>query len=212
MLRVRCFKIRQIIRPFMMQKRMKSALSRSWFQFLFHENLLMTNSLTSGFFMAIGDLIIQEIEFRNGLLSEKYNWARATQMLIVGGMLGPMHHYYYIKLDKLIPKVNLKTVFIKIAADQFVCAPLTILFFFFGMGVLENKPLQEISDEIKLKFKYVYMGDCIFWPPVQFINFYYLPTPYRVVYINLATLIFDVYLAYIKHYDSVDTNNKDETK
>lgn len=62
-----------------MQKRMKSALSRSWFQFLFHENLLMTNSLTSGFFMAIGDLIIQEIEFRNGLLSEKYNWARASK-------------------------------------------------------------------------------------------------------------------------------------
>lgn len=72
-------------------------------------------------------------------------------------MLGPMHHYYYIKLDQLIPKVNLKTVFIKIAADQFVCAPLTILFFFYGMGVLESKNLEEISNEIKLKFKYVYM-------------------------------------------------------
>lgn len=78
-------------------------------------------------------------------------------MLIVGGMLGPMHHYYYIKLDKLIPKVNLKTVFIKIAADQLVCAPLTILFFFYGMGVLENKTIDEISHEIQHKFKYVYL-------------------------------------------------------
>lgn len=78
-------------------------------------------------------------------------------MLIVGGMLGPLHHYYYIKLDKLIPKVNLKTVLIKIAADQCVCAPLTILLFFYGMGVLENKTLKEISDEIKQKFKYVYL-------------------------------------------------------
>lgn len=81
----------------------------------------------------------------------------SARMLLVGGMLGPMHHYYYIQLDKLLPKVNLKTVFLKIAADQCVCAPLTILFFFYGMGVLENKTLQEISDEIKLKFKYVYL-------------------------------------------------------
>lgn len=78
-------------------------------------------------------------------------------MLIVGGMLGPMHHFYYIKLDKLIPKVNIKTVFVKIAADQCLCAPLTILFFFFGLGVLENKTLEEISDETRLKFKYVYL-------------------------------------------------------
>lgn len=100
----------------------------------------------------------------------------SAQMLIVGGMLGPMHHYYYIKLDKLIPKVNLKTVFIKIAADQFVCAPLTILFFFFGMGVLENKSLQEISDEIKLKFKYVYMVSL----SIQFSTFKVLSLPSKV--------------------------------
>lgn len=77
MFRIRCLKIRQAIKPFTIQKRSKTAVSR-WFQFLFHENLLLTNSLTSGFFMAIGDLVIQEIEFRNGFLSEKYDWARAS--------------------------------------------------------------------------------------------------------------------------------------
>lgn len=67
-----------------MQKRMKSALSRSWYQFLFHENLLLTNSLTSGVFMAIGDLVIQEFEFRNGRISERYNWARASMITLFG--------------------------------------------------------------------------------------------------------------------------------
>lgn len=85
MLRVRCLKIRQAIRikSFTIQKRMKSALSGSWFQFLFHENLLMTNSLTSGFFMAIGDLVIQEVEFRNGVISERYDWARASMNTVL---------------------------------------------------------------------------------------------------------------------------------
>lgn len=55
-------------------------------------------------------------------------------------------------------------------------------------------------------------GDCLFWPPVQFINFYYLPTTFRVVYINLATVIFDVYLAYVKHYDTDSTAHSNQPK
>lgn len=66
-----------------MQKRTKTALSRTWFHFLFHENLLLTNSLTSGLFMAVGDLVIQEFEFRNGLIPGRYNWARASMNIHV---------------------------------------------------------------------------------------------------------------------------------
>ncbi|KOB68622.1 putative pmp22 peroxisomal membrane protein [Operophtera brumata] len=44
-------------------------------------------------------------------------------------------------------------------------------------------------------------GDWCFWPPVQIINFYYLPTHYRVLYINIATMVFNIFMSYMKHYD-----------
>ncbi|KAI5645324.1 mpv17 / PMP22 family domain-containing protein [Phthorimaea operculella] len=168
--------------------------------YFFKKNLVLTNTLTSGSFMAMGDMIHQEYEYRTHQ-TKGYDWQRIKRMFIVGCFLGSLHHYYYLYLDILIPKTSLKAVLQKVAGDQFFCAPLTIVLFFYGMGFLENKTFSESTEELKRKFKYVYLGDCIFWPPVQAINFYYLPSRYRVFYINAATMIFDVFLSLMKHYD-----------
>ncbi|CAG4941976.1 unnamed protein product [Parnassius apollo] len=151
--------------------------------------------------MGIGDLIQQEIEYQYQVLPKRYDWARTGRMLLVGTLMGPMHHYYYVYLDKVLPSADIKTVTKKIICDQVFASPATIICFFYGMGVLENKTLGLTTEEFKHKFKYVYMGDCLFWPPVQFLNFYYLPTHYRVFYINIATMIFNIFLSFIKHYD-----------
>ncbi|XP_063379544.1 mpv17-like protein 2 [Cydia fagiglandana] len=164
-------------------------------------NLLVTNSLTSGLFMFLGDLAQQEFEYRSKQLKKRYDWARSARMLTVGMLMGPFHHYYYVYLDKVLPRADIKTVLKKIACDQLFASPATILFFFIGMGLLEKKNTEQTKDEIAYKFKYTYIGDCLFWPPVQFINFYFLPTKYRVFYINGATMLFNVFLSYIKHFD-----------
>lgn len=146
------------------------------------------------------------------------------RMFAVGTLMGPLHHYYYLYLDKMLPKVDIKTVVKKIVCDQMFASPATIVCFFYGMGIFEGKSISESTSELTKKFKFVYMvsnlygafillhnkfvlihflfqGDCLFWPPAQFVNFYYLPSEYRVVYINLATMVFNVFLSYMKHYD-----------
>ncbi|XP_022120306.2 mpv17-like protein 2 [Pieris rapae] len=190
----------KVITPFRSQHRAKSTFNRG-VHFFFKKNLLLTNSITSGGFMVLGDLIQQEIEIHANLLPSRYDWSRTARMFIIGTLMGPLHHFYYIYLDKLLPHTDLKTVGKKILNDQLLASPATILCFFYGLGFLEGKSMKQSTDEIKDKFALVYIGDCLFWPPIQFINFCYLPTQYRVFYINIATMIYNVFLSFMKHYD-----------
>ncbi|CAG9115871.1 unnamed protein product [Plutella xylostella] len=198
MFSVSCLRLRQIVPVVSQTVRKKSLYNRS-LQYFFTKNLLITNSVSSGIFMLFGDLIQQEIEYRRGLLDRRYDWARSARMCIVGTALGPMHHYYYLYLDKFIPKATFLTAMQKIFFDQLFASPGTIILFFLGIGYLEGKNTYKVGSELREKFVYVYLGDCIFWPPVQFINFYFLPSRYRVFYINFATMIFNVFLSYMKH-------------
>lgn len=171
-------------------------------QLVFGKYLLLTNTVSSGLLMAIGDLAQQEIEYRQKILTKRYDWGRLLRMTIVGTTIGPVHHYYYTYLDKLLPKSDLNTVFKKMALDELVAAPLFIAMFFYGMGALERKSFQESHKELKDKFITVFLVDLCVWPPTQFINFYYIPSKYRVVYINFITMLYDVFLSYVKHVEN----------
>lgn len=44
------------------------------------------------------------------------------------------------------------------------------------------------------------MDWCV-WVPTQFINFYFVPVKYQVFYINAVTMLYNIFLSYIKHRD-----------
>ncbi|KAK9889836.1 hypothetical protein WA026_007202 [Henosepilachna vigintioctopunctata] len=158
--------------------------------------------------MCLGDLIQQEIEFQTNKLSKRYDFNRLGRMFLVGLAFGPVHHYYYIKLNKYLPERNVNTIFKKIMLDQFFMGPICIACFFTCLGALEWKSLNEINMEIKKKFIGVYLMDWCLWPPTQFINFYFVPVRYQVLYINLVTVLYDVFLSYMKHKDAVLDKSK----
>lgn len=148
---------KQINKPFFIQNRQKCDHDTGILYILFKKNLLLTNSLSSGVFMAIGDLVQQEYEYQKKIIPKRYDWARSLRMFVVGNALGPLHHYWYIYLDKMLPHVTIKTVVQKILYDQFLISPITLVCFFYGMGILEQKSLGQSTDEIKTKFSFVYM-------------------------------------------------------
>jgi protein Mpv17 len=78
-------------------------------------------------------------------------------MLVVGLAAGPTHHYWYLWLDKFLKP---KQVMSKILADQLLAAPFFAFFFFYGMGYLEGKNLQDSSQEFRTKFPTVYAVRC----------------------------------------------------
>ena len=76
---------------------------------------------------------------------------------MVGLSQGPPHHYWYVYLDKWLPKKTTRTIVTKILADQFIAAPFFAITFIFGMGLLQDKRMSECWTEFVKKFPTVYL-------------------------------------------------------
>merc|ERR1711971_492338 len=49
---------------------------------------------------------------------QSHDMNRSGKMFAVGLSQGPPHHYWYLYLDKILPKTDLRTVALKILLDQ----------------------------------------------------------------------------------------------
>ncbi|XP_001601148.1 mpv17-like protein 2 [Nasonia vitripennis] len=131
--------------------------------------------------------------------ADGYDWIRTRNMATVGLLQGPFHHYFYAVLEKFVPGRSAVSIVKKTLLDQSIASPTCLGIFFFGLGVMENRNLKEINSEVKLKLVDTWKVDCMFWPPTQFINFMLIPLQYRVMYINFMTMIYDMFLSYMKY-------------
>lgn len=173
---------------------------------LFKKYLLTTNTVSSGILLSMGDGISQYIEFKleppnKDKMATQFNWDRNLKMFVVGCAGGPLHHFFYSWLDVKYPGVTLRTTTIKILYDQFVMAPLCIGIFFFTAGWMYGQSNVNCWNELKSKIAVILIADWMVWPGAQFVNFYYLHPKYRVLYVNVVTMLYDVFLSYIKHID-----------
>lgn len=135
----------------------RKSLLRTGFSAAFGKYLFVTNTITSGLLMAVGDILQQENEYQHGKLKERYDLKRLNRMFVVGLLLGPIHHVFYKYLDILLPKRTMNSIGQKIFYDQIIMSPMCIATFFYGMGLLEGKNVQECNEEIIKKAPRVYM-------------------------------------------------------
>ncbi|CAB4055088.1 MPV17 [Lepeophtheirus salmonis] len=66
--------------------------------------------------------------------------------------------------------------------------PILILTCLSVAGLIERKKLDSFWSHISEKGVKLYIAEWFVWPPAQFVNFYFLPTRYRVAYDNLISL------------------------
>ncbi|XP_054009751.1 mpv17-like protein 2 [Hylaeus anthracinus] len=196
---------------------------------LFGKYLLVTNTVSCGLMMATADIFQQRSEhwkrngnyfpggshvmaatleadheeFSNLVASGKemyvHDYVRTKNMTTVGLVQGPFHHWFYMLLDKVLPGRNALSVVKKTCIDQTIASPTCLGIFFIGLGILEHRKIEEICQELRLKLYDTWKVDCCFWPPTQFVNFFFIPFRYRVLYTNFMTMIYDVFLSYMKY-------------
>lgn len=83
----------------------------------------------------------------------EHNYTRTKNMMIVGLLQGPFHHWFYMILDDILPGKSAKSVVKKICLDQSIASPICLMIFFVGLGILEHHKLEEICKELKVKFR-----------------------------------------------------------
>ena len=96
-------------------------LKKAW-KNLFGRYLLVTNTVSSGALLGLGDVIQQKIERMQGInKSDKNDWKRTGKLFIVGLSQGPPHHYFYIWLDKVIHSLYyFLIIYYKYSYDEFL--------------------------------------------------------------------------------------------
>lgn len=156
----------------------------------------------------LGDVIEQKYEIYKKEI-EKWDRRRTLNMATAGFTVGIFCHHWYNYLDHKIPgKRHIRTVFKKVMVDQLIASPIVILLFFATLGIMKQETLPEAIEEIKNKWIRLYAAEWVVWPPAQIINFYLLPTKYRVLYDNTISLGYDVYTSYVIN----DPTSKKETQ
>lgn len=169
---------------------------------MFNKYLFITNVGISVSLSGTGDVIQQQYEIVTDQ-REAWDRTRTNHMSISGMTVGVLCHNWYRFLDRTMPGRTLSIVLKKVVIDQVVCSPLCITIFFLTLGYLEKSSFETIKEEIIEKGQRLYIAEWIVWPPAQIINFYFLPTRFRVLYDNTISLGYDVYTSYVKHDDPV---------
>ncbi|XP_013172551.1 PREDICTED: mpv17-like protein 2 [Papilio xuthus] len=162
-------------------------------KYLFYTNVTISVSLSS-----VGDLLQQSYEIYTKE-QNNYDFKRTMHMAFSGAAVGVLCHHWYKILDKIIIGKTTDMIIKKLLLDQLIFSPIMITTFFGSVAIFEENPLENFKEEVNDKFVTLYRAEWMVWPPAQLINFYFLPTRFRVLYDNTISLGYDVYTSQVKH-------------
>ena len=178
--------------------------ARATAQILFSRKyLLLTNTGICVALGTTGDVMQQRYEI---LRQRKKEWdlSRTKRICVTNLAFGPVVHYWYILLDAFFPGRKVIVVLKKLLLDQIVFSPINIVMFLVIMGLQEGMTGKEMINDMKDKGKDLLMAEWIVWPPAQMINFFLLPTRFRVLFDNIVSLGYDCYYSYVKFRKNED--------
>jgi len=156
---------------------------------------ILIKALTSLVGFALGDALAQKFL---GAKDQPFDWARLGRMAAFGFLLhGTTGHFFYGALDRAIPGTEAWKVAAKVAIDQILWAPIFTVMFFSFIGAAEGRSVKEITEKVKRDLWTGVTASWKVWPFVHAINFRFIPTSQRLLYINSIQILYNVFLSMI---------------
>uniref|UniRef100_A0A7S1XB96 Peroxisomal membrane protein MPV17 n=1 Tax=Compsopogon caeruleus TaxID=31354 RepID=A0A7S1XB96_9RHOD len=170
------------------------------------EKPLMTKTMTSFTGFVLGDLVAQSPDLQKGKAWD--SWRTAKLALFGLALHGPIGHYWYGFLDRTVmtaAPTSAAAVASKTAIDQILWAPIFTSIFFGSMKLLDGKQ-DEIPDEIREKLWPTMKVNWTVWPLAHVINFRFIPSSQRILYINVIQVGYNAFLS------TMQASKKEEPK
>lgn len=86
---------------------------------------------------------------------------------------------------------------LQVVIDQVFWAPIFTLIFFTWIGITSGNSPSEIVNKVKSDLIQGVVGSWTVWPLAHTINFKYVPTEQRLLYINSIQIFYNVFLSII---------------
>jgi protein Mpv17 len=166
---------------------------------LLDEKPLLMKALTSFVGFALGDILAQIFIQKN----DPFDFKRLARMASFGFLVhGTSSHWFYGMLDGKIPGTSAKVVFTKVFIDQVLWNPCFGVMFFSYVALLEAKGLQYVVDKVRNELLTQVTGSWKVWPVAHAINFRFIPSSQRVLYINTIQIGYNCFLSLIANREA----------
>ncbi|CAN8032019.1 hypothetical protein HPB47_002281 [Ixodes persulcatus] len=169
------------------------------FLFRIYDRLLRTHPaktqiLTTATVMLSSDLMTQKLVERRDSIDVQ----RAVRFFLVGlAYSGPTQRAWLILMDKrLVRSTGPVATVKKLVLDQLAFAPVSVFGFLGVLGVLQGRNMADIERSIREKYSTMMKTFYKLWPVAQIINFRYVPLPYRLLYANCVSLVWNTYTSW----------------
>jgi len=154
---------------------------------------LIMKMLTSFTGFLLGDIIAQTL-----ITKGDFDFFRLFRLSSFGFLIhGSTSHYFYGFLDGKIPGTSATSVASKVFIDQVLWNPIFGIMFFSYVAALESKGLQYVIDKTKNELMTQVYGSWKVWPIAHTINFRFIPSSQRVLYINSIQIGYNCFLSII---------------
>jgi protein Mpv17 len=158
------------------------------------KNPLTAKACTSLVGWFLGDLLAQVFIVKSGVIDVK----RLITLAAFGFLYhGPSGHYFYNWLDEKIPGTDSTAVATKVFVDQIIWCPLFMTVFFTYLGLVAGDGMPAIANKIKNDLFTAVQGSWKVWPIVHAVNFKFISTKHRLVFINGIQIAFNMFLSLI---------------
>ena len=140
------------------------------------------------------------------MLGFSHDAARTGRFFAVGAALhGPFFHFAFRALERAVgPGTRAATVAKKVAIGHGVLFPTYTVGFFYAMSVLEGKGLEHGTRRLEAQFADAFAAGTMFWPFANAVNFAFVPSRFRLLYLNLAGVAWNAFLSHLVNDESRD--------